>query len=172
MLTYETLSKIVKEEKEEKSHTRLVSLQPNFFNEVREYLDTKSRMAQGKDDLWELNSARRMLQDMLDTREKKILSAALYFPRTGAEPENMTKDEKEFFGKVVRHLEELQSTRKAMLENREKMSMVAMLADVPEFVGLDLKNYGPYREGDIATVPEENAKVLVQKNAAKIIEAV
>lgn len=168
MLTYDALSRIVKEEKEEKN--RLAAIPANFFEEVKEYLDAKSRMAAGKDDLWELNSARRILQDMMDVRERKILTAALYFPRTGSEPENMTSEEQEFFSKVARHLEEFQKKRKSMLENKEDASVAALLTDVPEFVGTDLKNYGPYKEGDIATIPTENAKVLVQKNAAKIIE--
>jgi DNA replication initiation complex subunit (GINS family) len=45
-----------------------------------------------------------------------------------------------------------------------------MLADVPEFLDLRLRKYGPYRQGDIATVPEENAKLLVASGKARKME--
>jgi DNA replication factor GINS len=47
---------------------------------------------------------------------------------------------------------------------------VAFLQDIPQFVGIDMGCYGPYRAGDIATVPEENAKVLIEKGASELVE--
>jgi len=167
MLTHDALRKMVNEEK---SSGRLSAIPESFFDELRQYLEAKSQMSDKKDDQWELDSARRLMQDMMETRERKIMTAALFFPNTETEPANLTPEEKEFFRKVAGHLEELHSRRKAILENRVEMSLVALLAAVPEFVGTDLKTYGPYKEGDIATIPEENARVIVEKKAGKIIE--
>jgi len=38
-------------------------------------------------------------------------------------------------------------------------------------VGIDMGHYGPYKAGDIATVPEENARVLVEKGSAEFLES-
>ncbi len=50
------------------------------------------------------------------------------------------------------------------------MKAMAFLQEIPKFVGIDMGHYGPYRAGDIATVPEDNAKLLVDKGAGEIIE--
>jgi len=43
---------------------------------------------------------------------------------------------------------------------------VYMLLDYPEFVGVDGRSYGPYRAGEAAWVPRENAEELVEKGWA------
>ena len=48
---------------------------------------------------------------------------------------------------------------------------VACLQNLPQFVGIDMGYYGPYQPGDIATVPEENAKVLAEKGAVELVES-
>jgi len=41
---------------------------------------------------------------------------------------------------------------------------------VDEFVGIDLKDYGPFFKGDIAEIPLENAKILEEGKVIKILE--
>jgi DNA replication initiation complex subunit (GINS family) len=45
--------------------------------------------------------------------------------------------------------------------------MVVFKEAVPEFLGADLKTYGPFEKGDIAKLPEENAKILIEKGLAE-----
>jgi DNA replication factor GINS len=166
MLTYETLRRIFTEER---ATNKLVRLPENFFKDVKEYLDKKSKL-QSKEDKWELESARGTLEDLLEIRERKILTLAMYSARSGIIPENLMPEEKNFFDNIVQTIKEFQKQRKRNLEEEpEKMIAVAILEDIPEFVGTDLKNYGPFKKGDIATIPEENAKLFIQKNMAKEI---
>jgi len=44
-----------------------------------------------------------------------------------------------------------------------RYTKVRFLVSLPSFVGADMKTYGPYKEGDIAEVPSDNAHVLVRK---------
>lgn len=45
---------------------------------------------------------------------------------------------------------------------------VEVTSFVPEFMGTDLRKYGPYNEGDIARVPKDNADILLNRgNAVK-----
>ncbi len=168
MLTYETLRKIVQEERASNSLTRLPE---DFFEAVKVYLEKKAKISESKDDVWELESARRTLQDLLEIRDRKIVTAALYFERSGVVPDNITPEEKEFFDAFVKNIKEFKTMRKNILEGKpEKKELVAVLDDVPRFVGVNMKEYGPFRKGDVVTLPEENAKLLLEKKQARKIE--
>jgi len=43
---------------------------------------------------------------------------------------------------------------------------VRFLKEIPAIVGADMKTYGPFKEGDIAELPKENAEVLVKQKIA------
>jgi len=51
-----------------------------------------------------------------------------------------------------------------------KKVKVKFLENVDEFVGIDLKDYGPFFKGDIAEIPLENAKVLAEGKLVQILE--
>ncbi len=164
MLTYETISKIVKEEK---NTNKPVKLPEGFFEDVRMYLSKKEKITE-KEDEWELGSVKRLLQDLLELRERKILIMALYAVRSGIVPENLTEEEKEFFNMIVEDVKAWQEKKKLVLDSRpEPKVVVAATAHLPRFVGMDMKNYGPFSPGDVATLPAENARLLVEKGIAR-----
>ncbi|MDP8023747.1 MAG: hypothetical protein ACP5LF_05730 [Nitrososphaeria archaeon] len=45
--------------------------------------------------------------------------------------------------------------------------LVHFLNPTDKFMGADLVEYGPFEPGDIATLPQENAKILIEKNIVK-----
>lgn len=166
MLTYETISRIVKEERDSNKH---VELPKGFFEDVRLYLSKKEKITE-KEDEWELNSAKRLLEQLLAKREEKILTMAHRFVVSGISPENLTEEETEFFNQVVEDIKSWQDRKRLIIESKpEAKTLVAVTAHLPRFVGLNLKNYGPFSPGDIATLPAENAKLLLEKKIAKKI---
>jgi DNA replication factor GINS len=168
MLSYETIRKI---DGEEKNSQKLAQLPDGFFDEVKVYLVKKEKMNEGKQDVWELQSARRVLQDILDVRERKLLTLALYHVRSGLMPENITDQEREFFNTLVNNIKDFQVNRKEMLEGDPvKRDVSGVLEDIPQFVGPDMKTYGPYKKGDVVTLPEEIAKFLVERGSMRKIE--
>ncbi len=50
------------------------------------------------------------------------------------------------------------------------MSLVTFKTQVPKFVGVDMRVYGPFSEGDVALIPEENARALKSSEAVEVIE--
>ena len=44
--------------------------------------------------------------------------------------------------------------------------LVKFIGDVKKFVGTDLKEYGEFKDGDIAVIPDKNAKVLIDHGLA------
>ena len=168
MLTYEVIRRIMTDEK---NATKLTALPEDFFKKAKAYLDNKAQISGSKEDAWELDSAKRLLQDLLEIRERKVITLALFFVRSGVTSENMTPEEEVFFDSIVNNIKQFQAERKKVLEGEpEKRGFVAVLEDVPSFVGTDLKNYGPFKKGDVATLPEDNAKLLLEKNLARRIE--
>ena len=167
MLTYEVIRKLAMDEK---AAPKLNRLPEGFFENVRVYLEKKGKMSEGKEDRWELDSAKRWLQDLLDLREKKLLMLAVSFVRSGTMPGDVTPEEKEFFDGIIGQMKEFNARKKDILEGgRERLAAVAFLRDVPKFVGINMRNYGPFRKGDIANIPEDNARLLLEKGAAKKI---
>ncbi len=165
MLTYETLRRMMVDEKGSK---KLLELPGNFFEEAKAYLENKAEFSGSKEDAWELDSSRRVLQDLLEIREGKLLELALFHVRSGVNPGSLTKEEKSFFDSMVSQIKQFQDKRTEMFNGkREPMATVALLEDIPKFVGSDMRNYGPFEKGDIATVPEANAKLLIEKGIAK-----
>ena len=55
-------------------------------------------------------------------------------------------------------------------ETPSNLVVVRLLQDMEQIVGIDLKNYGPFKKEDIATIPEKNAISLIEKNAAMLIK--
>ncbi len=48
--------------------------------------------------------------------------------------------------------------------------LVTFKTPVSKFVGVDMKVYGPFSEGDVALIPSENAEVLRDRGIVEVIE--
>jgi len=169
MITYEGIRKILADEKKA---TKPVSLPDVFFEKVKSYLDNKSKVTEKKENIWEVESARRLLQDLFEIRERKILTLALYSVRSGITAENLTEKEKEFFEKLVRNIKDFQESRKSIMASDEEgeKEAIAILKDVPEFVATNMKPYGPFKEGEVVSVPKDACEVLIKRGDARKIE--
>lgn len=44
---------------------------------------------------------------------------------------------------------------------------VRFLKDVPAILGPDMKTYGPFKKGDIAALPKENASIFIKMGIAE-----
>ncbi len=167
MLSYEALRQMVNEER---TKQKMVDLPDGFFEEVSKYLENKRRMSETKEDSWEYDSAKRLLQDLLDKRESKILNLALFHIRSGADPGKLTKEEQELFDYIISGIKSFRKKLKEGVEGKmEPMSTIGFLTDTPEFVGMDERNYGPFSKGDVASIPADNAKLLIDKGMARPI---
>ena len=59
---------------------------------------------------------------------------------------------------------------KSALELKKSTKLVRFMHKVPQFVGPELENYGPYGEEDIANLPSEIAEVLLNKGKVEEIK--
>ncbi len=184
MLTYDALRKLVTDER---AAAKMLALPEDFFEQVQRYVKLKEQAAGGQlapgsgpgegfigraDELWELDAAKRALSDLLEVRERKLVAAALSFVRTGGQPGTLLPHELALFSALAAGIKEFRALQQRLLEpEAATRTVVAFLQDVPAFAGADLKSYGPYKAGDIATVPAEMAKALVAGGAAQELKA-
>jgi len=165
-ITFELIRKI---QREEQRVPKLTKLPENFYQNLKDYLDQKRKLPDKKVAL-ESKNIERLIEDVFNRRERKILNQAIITARINIPPENLTKEEKDFFNQLVSLIKQrrkLELNSIFALRKEELVSLVVFKEDTPEFVGSDEKTYGPFKKGDMAKLPEENIKVLLER---KIVE--
>jgi len=169
-ISYEMIRKI---EREEMSNPKLAKLPENFYENVMEYIRVKRKAErEGRKIVTELRNVERLVRAIFLKREKKIVDAALKFFDGNIVPENMSEEEKKFFENILTLLKERrEKILKKILEGKtEKVKLVIFKENVPEFVGTDEKTYGPFKKGDVAKLPEEIMKLLIEQGVAEEFE--
>ena len=195
LITYETVRNAHRAEKEEE----LQKLPEGFFESVKNWLKHKENM-KDTTSLLELENAKKLLDDIINRRQKKIVLSALRTIRGELPPQNLSDEERKFFDEVVNSLklfknemnerfkgyetiveEKIEDAKKTVeeLKPEEEVKnifvrpdgkiLVKAIKDLPEFVGSDLKNYGPLKTGDVITLPEEIGSLLISRKVAENI---
>ena len=117
-ITLETLYDILRNEKKKED---LQKLDPTFFSDVVAYLREKQALLEMKKEGenifaagekekldYELRSIRRILKELYERREKKILDIAMNRSRTGSDiidTSSMLREEKEFYTQILQSLD-------------------------------------------------------------------
>lgn len=118
----------------------------------------------------------KILGKIYDEREKKIIFHALRAKKGGlGKPINIIKDEEALYFNALEILKSnwekffnAKESDKGNKKNEFKMSRVKFINSIPAFICLDLKRYGPFNEGDISEIVEENAKILAENKFVEI----
>ncbi|MDD5650342.1 MAG: hypothetical protein PHF86_08000 [Candidatus Nanoarchaeia archaeon] len=199
-VTYESLYDILRKEK---SQEELQELDKNFFMYVAEYLTTKKQILasqENKDSIFasaeiqktrkQLENSQKILKELYERRENKIIQIALFSSRTESKSEHkaMLKEELEFYNSIITNLvnfrtnvlgniivgklPQIEKPKVIKTENQPENTakLVRFISAVPKFVGEDMNIYGPYEEQDVANLPIKVANVLIDKSRVEIIE--
>ena len=176
-LSYQKLRSI---EQMERQSPNLVNIGPNFYTKAFQYIQNLEKRLEEErlknpssrkviviaD---ELRNTKRVWENIIERREKKIIQAALSAVRGGSSPpSSLTNQEKKFYEKIVALLIE---NRKAIFEGKEKDVVekgviIRILEDIPHFVGRDMKRYSLKKE-DVLTLPKDMADILIKRGAAE-----
>lgn len=144
--------------------------------------------------LRELENVTSIVKDLYEIRERKVVLSALnYVRREGGEIEleNLTEVEEKMLEDVASILKE---NRKAVLEggspkkqknpprkskSKKKetkeeigisLTTIRITKDLPSIVGADGKIYGEFMEEDVVSLPDANARALIEQGAAEEIK--
>lgn len=183
MITY---NDIYEASKKERYSDQLQSLPKNFVNEVASYLREKRELANKEDDTFsdvsvktkkQLENAITLFKELIVRRRKKLLNLVLIASETGISKqdfENMLTFEKTLFEDLMKSTDLSEKILNEMLnggqEEQQKNQFIVFKENVEEFVGLDGEKMGPYEKGQLANLPKEIAKILVDGEKAEEVE--
>ena len=163
-------------EKEVETPT-LQSIEPDTFQKIAEALGTlKGQAYEGveakvRDRMVEMLAASSCL--MIETRQAKISSGdePLDYSKLTDEEKYILDGKRELNKRIDEVMAALVKGRSKVLESisarmRSKQIVVRFLKPIEAFVGIDMNKYGPYEQEDVASLPFENARSIIDGGGA------
>ncbi|HKZ88110.1 MAG TPA: hypothetical protein VJ066_02995 [Candidatus Bathyarchaeia archaeon] len=166
--------------------TDLGSLAVDFYARVGDYLrkiKEENRMLDKKSIKTsllehELMNAKRMVQETVLIRYRKIAKKILEGKKVPAE--SLAAEEAKLcsdiapsadaFNRFATNLAQGQVAKVEVETVVHKRVALRFIKPVPSIIGADMQTYGPFLVEDVASVPVENAKILVKQGLAKQVE--
>jgi DNA replication factor GINS len=171
----------------------LGSLPSDFYNRVAEYLrriKEENKMQDKKTVRTnllerEMANAQRMAQELLSARYRKLVKMVVAGRKMP--PDSLTAEEAKLYSGIAPSADTYNKFVAGIIEGRiikveilttptteppvvHVRMTLRFLKPVPSIIGADMKSYGPFQVEDVASVPVENAKILVKQGLAKAIE--
>ncbi len=183
MITYGDLYEAARKERYSE---QLQPLQKNFITEVAEYLKEKKQLSLKEDDIFsdmivktkkQLENATTLFRELMIRRRKKILNLVLIAAETGISKQdfdNMLSFEKSLFEELIKNIENSDKKINELLNEKKaeelKNELVIFKTDVEEFLDIEGEKIGPFQKGQIANIPKEIAKILIEDDKAEVVE--
>jgi len=183
MITYSDLYEAARKERYSE---QLQPLQKNFITEVAEYLKEKKQLSLKEDDIFsdmivktkkQLENATTLFRELMIRRRKKILNLVLIAAETGISKQdfdNMLSFEKSLFEELIKNIENSDKKINELLNRKKpeelKNELVIFKTDVEEFLDIEGEKIGPFQKGQIANIPKEIAKILIEDDKAGVVE--
>jgi len=200
IITYETLYEFLRREK---TRPELQLLPDSFFQDVINYLKEKNLILNSKKDessifakmelqntQTQLNNIIRILKELYEKRESKILQLAIISSRTNSESKNvdMLKEERILYYLIKERLDLsrqgildnllncqypslIKKTKDIKIDNQAKNTQetLRIMHPVPKFIGPDQQSYGPFEEENIINISSFIADTLIKSKRAEKI---
>lgn len=171
--------------KREMDEPDLAKLPPDFFVGIVEYmkkLKVECRMLDKRSIKAsilkkETQNTKRMVKELVWARYTKIVNKAAKGEDISREA--LTAEEGQIYVKIPPMAETASNFTSEILQGREpsvtfnlkrKRITLRMLKEIPAIIGGDMKTYGPFKTEDVASLPAENARILVKQNMAEKLE--
>lgn len=165
----------------EKTSRDLVELREEFYQDVARYvaglnLELKRGEPLRRELLREeLRNALRMVHEIHLSRVLKATDEVTQ----GRLPAPLLERERYAFSEVRQSLEKLHAelvspatARKAAVAVPSEITNVLLIiqAEVPKIVGDNLRQYGPFKRGDVASLPRRSGELMVKRGLGRKIE--
>ncbi len=178
----------------------LGALPPDFYVKISEYLQhikDEDKILDKKSVkmnllLHESANVERMLKELLETRYRKLIKNITKNQKTPVglltnEETRMVETFADFtktyhkfadelmLGQITQITEPDKTSRIVVkTENASpivsKRSTIRFLKSIPAIMGADMKSYGPFIAEDVASLPPQNAQILVKQGLAVLVE--
>lgn len=186
LLTYDELRVI---EREERSNNQLTPLTDEFIDRFNEYANDKQKVLDKSDDniiagkvkdrtRIELTNAKNSYNNIMDCRARKVFNQAFTDIKMSAENDfsGFLSNEKELYNNLKRLISDyLTSLNKAKVKKADSFFafsddniLVRFVKEFPEFMW-NGKTIGPFKTQDIANLPKDVIKLLLNKEVVKVV---
>ena len=192
IITYETVYETLRKEKFKND---LQQLEENFFNDVVKYMEERKKTllsSESKDSIFaseniiktkkQIENIQKIISELYERRETKLIQLALTASRTNypQDSSSMTFEEKKLYFDLVN---KLNTYRENILNNilsgkipelkeesnKDELKLIKFLESVPQFIGDDLKTYGPFETEEVANLPKRVSEILLKNKRAEEI---
>ena len=176
----------------ELENTELGGLSPDFYTRAADYMrliKEENRMLDKKTVKatlleHELERVKCMLHELVWSRYKKLVAVLTESQKIplglAVEEENMCTSLLSFAESYQKFTEKLlqgqvssqvsSEVPKADVKKVHKRVTLRFVKSVPAVIGADMKTYGPFMVEDVASVPVENAEILVKQGLAELVD--
>ena len=169
----------------ENENTELGSLPPDFYVRIADYLrriKEENRMLDKKTVKAsllgnEVRHVKRMLRELIWLRYKKLIR--MISENQKIPSDLLAVEEAKLCAGFLSFAEAYQRFVEGLLRGQVLAVSVAkahrrvalrFVKEVPAVIGADMKTYGPFMVEDVASVPVENAKILIKQGLAELVE--
>lgn len=171
--------------RKERESEEIQALPRDFFAQLADYISKikeEGRMLdektlRGRLLLQEREKVLRLTEELVRARYEKIMhlvSAGKVVSGT-----SLTEQEISLYEKTLPSTESYLGVLDTILQGRlskveekvkSKNVVVRILKEIPAIIGVDMRTYGPFKPEDVASLPVENARILIEEDAAEEIE--
>jgi DNA replication factor GINS len=169
----------------ERETTEIQALPKDFYVKLAGYMKRmreESRMLDEKTVRAKLlrresKNVKKMVEELIQLRSEKALGKTV--DGKVVAKELLTYEEEKLLGEVSPSLESYHTLLKDILGGRSprvevkekpKTMILRFTQEIPAIIGVDMKTYGPFEPEDIASLPFENARILVKQGVAVEVE--
>ena len=198
IITYDTLYDLLRKEK---FSIDLQPIPQSFFKETISYLKEKELILknQEKDTVFtleiektrkQIENIKKLLKELYEKRERKIIDQALSASRTEIKNKEISllPEEEQLYKELITLLTEYRENillrvlskkqpkpkeepKEIKIEDNNNLKLIRFLTEIPKFIGTDLNVYGPFEREDLANLPKDIAKTLIEKKRAEEIRS-
>ncbi|MEM1545002.1 MAG: hypothetical protein QXY40_04910 [Candidatus Methanomethylicia archaeon] len=173
------LKKIIDTWKREISSDEIIRIENELLEHIIDYFKTSSlkindpntTALQHKLTTEEINLAIKILNNFYKFRRSKVFLEIIDEETLNVNAISMP--EKEFYLEILDKLKtefiNLEEQVKISIGDKE-LTTVRFISSIPQFLGIDLRTYGPYEVEDVAAIPRRNAIILSQKGICIILK--
>ena len=165
----------------EKTSRELTELPDEFYSDVARHVAELNRELGRGDELRcellqeELRNVLEMVREIHLSRTFKALGEI----SKGRLPSSLLERERYAFGEIRQVLEKLRTQlvtpairgEVAVTAPPEATNVTLMvLSEIPQIMGDDMRQYGPFKSGEIACLPKRSAELLIKHDLARKVE--
>jgi DNA replication initiation complex subunit (GINS family) len=127
----------------------------------------------------ELQNVKRIVEELTHTRFRKIVKIV----SEGAKPPtgNLSSEELLIVTKILPVVDAYQTFAANLLIGQlsqpdstktYQRASLRFKREIPSIIGADMQSYGPFIPEDVASVPIENARILVKQGLAEVVQSI